>query len=214
MSGMDEPRRMLAGRYELLEVIGRGGMGVVYRAEDRVLGRVVAVKVLPAVLAEEQPTHVARFEREARAAASLTNAHVVSVFDTGIDDGTRFIAMEYVRGVSLAETMREEAPLGPPRAARIGEQIADALAAAHAAGLVHRDIKPGNVMLAADGSVKVLDFGIARGADHTTLTQEQSVLGSAAYMAPEQARGERADERSDIYSLGCLLYAMLTGRPP
>jgi hypothetical protein len=214
MSGMDEPRRTLAGRYELLEVLGRGGMGVVYRANDLVLHRTVAVKVLPAVLAQEQPTHVARFEREARAAASLMNPNVVAVFDTGIDEATRFIAMEYVNGASLAAILGDQAPLAPDRALKIGEQVADALAAAHAAGLIHRDVKPANVMLDEDGSVKVLDFGIARGPDHTTLTQEQSVLGSAAYMAPEQARGERADERSDIYSLGCLLYAMLTGRPP
>jgi hypothetical protein len=214
MSGMDGPRRTLAGRYELLEVLGRGGMGVVYRAQDLVLRRTVAVKVLPAELAEEQPAHVARFEREARAAASLAHPRIVAVFDTGIDDGTRFIAMECVSGASLAAILADRAPLDPARAAKIGEQVADALAAAHAAGLIHRDIKPANVMLAEDGSVKVLDFGIARAHGHTTLTQEQSVLGSAAYMAPEQAQGERADERSDIYSLGCLLYAMLTGRPP
>ncbi|HWD11221.1 MAG TPA: protein kinase, partial [Solirubrobacteraceae bacterium] len=190
------------------------GMGVVYRAQDVVLRRTVAVKVLPAELAEVQPAHVARFEREARAAASLAHPRIVAVFDTGIDEGTRFIAMECVSGASLAAILAERAPLDPARAAKIGEQVADALAAAHAAGLIHRDIKPANVMLAEDGSVKVLDFGIARAQGHTTLTQEQSVLGSAAYMAPEQARGERADERSDIYSLGCLLYAILTGRPP
>ncbi|HEY4451005.1 MAG TPA: protein kinase [Solirubrobacteraceae bacterium] len=211
---MDRARRTLAGRYELLEVLGRGGMGVVYRAQDLVLRRTVAVKVLPAELAEEQPAHVARFEREARAAASLAHPRIVAVFDTGIDEGTRFIAMECVSGASLAAVLGDRAPLDPASAARIGEQVADALAAAHAAGLVHRDIKPANVMLGADGAVKVLDFGIARADGHTTLTQEQSVLGSAAYMAPEQAQGERADERSDIYSLGCLLYALLTGRPP
>ncbi len=211
---MDGVRRTLVGRYELGEVIGRGGMGTVYRATDLVLRRTVAVKVLPATLAEEDPTHVARFEREARAAAALTHPGVVAVYDTDADEGTRFIVMECVTGRDLTAIVREQAPLDPVRAVSIAERVADALAAAHAAGIVHRDVKPANVMLAADGSVKVLDFGIARALDGATLTHGSSILGSAAYMAPEQALGERADERSDVYSLGCLLYAMLTGRPP
>jgi serine/threonine-protein kinase len=211
---MDGMRKTLAGRYELGEVIGRGGMGTVYRAKDLVLRRTVAVKVLPGALAESDATHVARFEREARAAASLNHPGVVAVYDSGADEATRFIVMECVSGQDLAAVLRDQAPLEPARAVSIAERVADALAAAHAAGIVHRDVKPANVMLAADGSVKVLDFGIARALDGATLTHGASVLGSAAYMAPEQALGERADERSDIYSLGCLLYAMLTGRPP
>jgi hypothetical protein len=211
---MDGVRTTLAGRYELGEVIGRGGMGTVYRATDLVLKRTVAVKVLPAALADADPTHVARFEREARAAASLNHPGVVAVYDTGVDEATRFIVMECVTGRDLAAILREQAPLEPARAVSIAERVADALAAAHAAGIVHRDVKPANVMVAEDGSVKVLDFGIARALDGATLTHGASVLGSAAYMAPEQALGERADERSDIYSLGCVLYAMLTGRPP
>jgi hypothetical protein len=214
MLRMDNVRKTLAGRYELGEVIGRGGMGTVYRATDLILRRTVAVKVLPAALAESDPTHVARFEREARAAASLNHPGVVAVYDSGADEATRFIVMECVAGQDLAAVLRDQAPLEPARAVSIAERVADALAAAHAAGIVHRDVKPANVMLAADGSVKVLDFGIARALDGATLTHGASVLGSAAYMAPEQALGERADERSDIYSLGCLLYAMLTGRPP
>jgi len=204
---MQERRKRLAGRYELAEIIGRGGMGTVYRGTDLVLDRTVAVKLLPAALAEGDPRHVARFKREARAAASLAHPGVVAVYDTGEDEATRFIVMECVSGRSLSEVLREDAPLEPAQAARIAAQIAGALGAAHAAGIVHRDIKPGNVMLAADGAVKVLDFGIARALDGATLTQGTAILGTAGYIAPEQALGERADERSDIYSL-------LTGRAP
>jgi eukaryotic-like serine/threonine-protein kinase len=214
MLSVQGERRTLAGRYELHEVLGRGGMGVVYRATDRVLARTVAVKLLPAALAEERPEHVTRFEREARAAASLNHPGIVAIYDTGAEEATRFIVMECVEGSSLAALLRERAPLDAGRAAGIAREIADALAAAHATGLVHRDVKPANVMLTADGTVKVLDFGLAKALDATALTREAEVLGSAAYMAPEQALGEPVDERSDIYSLGCLLYAMLTGRPP
>jgi serine/threonine protein kinase len=211
---MDAVGRALAGRYELVEVIGRGGMGTVYRAVDLVLGRAVAVKMLPGLLADQDPTSVARFEREARAAAALSHPAVVAVYDTGADGTTRFIVMELVAGRSLEAILRTAGPLDPARAAGIVARVADALAAAHAAGIVHRDVKPANVMVTADGSVKVLDFGIARVAGGTTLTQNASVLGTAAYMAPEQASGEPADERSDIYSLGCVLYALIAGGPP
>ena len=211
---MDDVARTLAGRYELAEVIGRGGMGTVYRAVDLVLGRSVAVKMLPGLLADQDPTSVARFEREARAAAALNHPSVVAVYDTGADETTRFIVMELISGRSLEAILRDDGPLDPDRAAGIAARVADALAAAHAAGIVHRDIKPANVMVAEDGSVKVLDFGIARAMDATTLTHNASVLGTAAYMAPEQALGKPADERSDIYSLGCVLYALLAGHPP
>lgn len=206
--------RTLAGRYELAEVIGRGGMGTVYRAVDLVLGRPVAVKLLPGLLADQDPINVARFEREARAAAALNHPAVVAVYDTGADETARFIVMELIPGRSLDAILRDQGPLDPDRAAGIAARVADALAAAHAAGIVHRDIKPANVMVAEDGTVKVLDFGIARVMDATTLTQNASVLGTAAYMAPEQALGKPADERSDIYSLGCVLYALLAGHPP
>ena len=214
MSSMGDTAKTLAGRYELGEVIGRGGMGTVYRATDLVLGRSVAVKLLLGLLADRDPTSIVRFEREARAAAGLSHRGVVAVYDVGEDDGTRFIVMELVSGRSLEAILRHQGPLDPERAASIAARVADALAAAHAAGIVHRDIKPANVMVAEDGAVKVLDFGIARAMDATTLTQNAMVLGTAAYMAPEQALGKPADERSDIYALGCVLYALLTGHPP
>lgn len=211
---MDEVHQRLADRYELGEVIGRGGMGTVYRAVDSVLGRPVAVKVLRGSVVDHDPSSVARFEREARAAATLSHPGVVAVYDTGADDASRFIVMELIVGRSLEAILRQDGPLDPDRAVAIAARVADALAAAHGAGIVHRDIKPANVMVASDGTVKVLDFGIARAIDGTTLTQNAMVLGTAAYMSPEQACGRPADERSDIYSLGCVLYAMLAGHPP
>ncbi|HWF34709.1 MAG TPA: protein kinase [Solirubrobacteraceae bacterium] len=204
----------MAGRYELAEVIGRGGMGTVYRAVDLVLGRSVAVKTLPWLIADQNPNSVARFEREARAAAALSHPAVVAVYDTGVDASTHFIVMELAAGRSLEAILRQEGALDPERAVGIAAGVADALAAAHRAGIVHRDIKPANVMVADDGSVKVLDFGIARSRGAATLTENAAVLGTAAYMAPEQAMGQPADERSDIYALGCVLYAMLSGHPP
>jgi eukaryotic-like serine/threonine-protein kinase len=207
-------KTVLAGRYRLEEVIGRGGMSTVYRARDETLGRTVAVKVLLAVLAEQDPTYAARFEREARAAAALDNPTVVTVYDTGVDAGSHYIVMEYIAGRSLEQLLRGGVPLDVAEATRIAADVAGALAAAHRAGILHRDIKPANVMVTDAGAVKVLDFGIARRLDGTAITQVASVVGTAAYMAPERALGEPGDARADIYSLGCVLYAMLTGRPP
>jgi eukaryotic-like serine/threonine-protein kinase len=206
--------RIVGARYRLDEVIGRGGMSTVYRGLDLSLDRTVAVKVALDPLVERDPVYVARFKREARAAAALSHPGVVTVYDAGHDGPTRFIVMEYVRGRDLAELLRQAGPLAPARAAQIAAQIADTLAAAHAAGIIHRDVKPGNVMITDGGSVKVLDFGIARFAGSGTLTQTAAVLGTAPYMSPEQAMGQPADARSDIYSLGCVLYEMLTGKPP
>jgi eukaryotic-like serine/threonine-protein kinase len=205
--------QILGGRYELEDVIGRGGMGVVYRGRDRVLDRTVAVKVLPALFAEN-PTLVERFEREARAAARLTHPNIVSVYDTGQDRTERYIVMEYVAGMSLAELLHERGPLPAREAVDLSAQIAEAMTAAHAAGIVHRDIKPANVMVLPSGEAKVLDFGIARATADAALTRTTMVLGSAPYIAPEVALGRSADARSDIYSLGCVLYEMLTRRPP
>jgi eukaryotic-like serine/threonine-protein kinase len=205
---------LLAGRYRLEEVIGRGGMSTVYRATDETLGRTVAVKLLLATLAEQDPSYSVRFEREARAAAALANSSVVTVYDTGVDDGSHYIVMEYIEGWSLEQMLREGHRFQTSEALRIAAHVADALAAAHAAGILHRDIKPANVMVTPTGQVKVLDFGIARRLDGTTITQVASVVGTAAYMAPERALGQPGDARADVYSLGCLLYAMLTGAPP
>ena len=213
MTSAGEPRT-LAGRYRLDEVVGRGGMSTVYRGTDLSLDRVVAVKVALDPLVEQSPIYLARFTREAQSTAALSHPGVVTVYDAGADGPTRFIVMELVPGRSLADVLRDEGPLEPARAARIAEQVADALSAAHAAGIVHRDIKPGNIMVTPDGHVKVLDFGIARALNSHTLTQTATVLGTSAYMSPEQALGQPADARSDIYSLGCVLYEMLTGEPP
>ena len=213
MSSAREPRT-LAGRYRLEEVIGRGGMSTVYRGTDTSLDRVVAVKVALDPLVEESPIYLARFTQEAKSAAAIGNPGVVTVYDAGADGPTRFIVMEFVPGKSLADILKEERPLEPARAADIAAQVADALAAAHAAGIIHRDIKPGNIMVEPSGQVKVLDFGIARAVDGGSLTQTATVLGTSAYMSPEQALGQPVDARTDIYSLGCVLYEMLTGEPP
>jgi tRNA A-37 threonylcarbamoyl transferase component Bud32 len=206
-------KRVLGGRYELNDVLGRGGMAEVYLGTDRVLSRQVAVKVLAPSFARDE-NFVARFRREARAAAALNHPNVVGVFDTGSDDGTHFIVMEYIQGKTLAEVIREDAPLLPERAVEIAESVAGGLAFAHAQGIVHRDVKPGNIMLTSTGDVKVMDFGIARATTSDSLTQTATVLGTATYFSPEQAQGAKVDARSDVYSLGCVLYEMLTGQPP
>jgi eukaryotic-like serine/threonine-protein kinase len=205
---------ILAGRYRMDEVIGRGGMSTVYRATDTVLDRPVAVKVLLDALAAGDPTHVERFRREARAVAALHHPGVVKIYDTGADEARHFLVMELVDGRGLDAVLRERGTLQPREAVRIGARVADALAAAHAAGILHRDVKPANVMLTDDGEVKVLDFGIARPLQEATLTQPAMAMGTAAYMSPERVRGEPGDARSDIYALGCVLYAMLTGQAP
>ena len=207
------PSEILGGRYELGEVIGSGGMATVYRGWDRVLKRPVAVKVLSSAYAGDED-FVARFRREARAAANLNNPGVVSVFDTGSDGGRHFIVMELVEGRTLAEEIAEHGALDLERARDIAERVAGALQFAHANGIVHRDVKPGNVMLTPSGEVKVMDFGIARAAGGDTLTTTSSVLGTANYLAPEQAESKPVDPRTDVYALGVVLYEMLTGRPP
>ena len=206
---------LLVGRYELRECVGSGGMGVVHRAHDQLLDRDVAVK-LPNV--EVGTNSNERFRREARAAARLNHPNIVSVYDWEEHDGQTFIVMEYVDGQSLRAHVRGRGPLPVREAARIGEQVAAALAHAHAQGVVHRDIKPGNVLLASGGTstepiVKVTDFGIARASDSDTITDPGTVIGTVGYVAPEQLRGARVDGRTDIYALGVLL-ATLTGGAP
>jgi eukaryotic-like serine/threonine-protein kinase len=205
--------QVLLDRYEVGPLLGAGGMAEVYEGRDRLLARRVAIKVLQAQYARDQG-FLLRFKREAQAAASLSHPNVVAVYDTGSEDGTNFIVMEYVDGRTLKDIIRQEGPLYPARAAEICADVCSALAAAHARGLIHRDIKPGNVMLTPDGKVKVMDFGIARATTSETITQTAAVIGTAQYISPEQAQGQPVDPRSDLYSLGCCLYEMLTGTVP
>ena len=208
------------GHHEVLEVLGEGGMGVVYRARDTRLGRTVALKVIrPEWTGDAGLQH--RLQREAQAASTLNHPNILTIYEIGTDKGVTYIAMEYVAGGTLAE-MIASGPIPAQRALRLTAQAADALAAAHAAGIVHRDIKPSNLMLAAEDRVKVVDFGIAKllGAAassdeaRTALTASGSIVGSAPYMSPEQAGGHSVDERSDIFSLGAVLYEMIAGRRP
>jgi beta-lactam-binding protein with PASTA domain/predicted Ser/Thr protein kinase len=211
-----QPPRVLGGRYEVGEPIGTGGMAEVFRGTDVRLGRDVAIKILRSDLARD-PSFQTRFRREAQAAASLNAPTIVSVFDTGENEaGVPYIVMEFVDGRTLRDVLLEEGRLLPTRALEVIAEVCAALDAAHAAGIVHRDIKPANVMLTRGGEVKVMDFGIARAAADASsaMTQTAAVIGTAAYLSPEQARGEHVDARSDLYSTGCLLYELITGAPP
>src|SRR5246500_1519315 len=213
---MTQPR-LLGDRYELEGVVGRGGMAEVYRARDIRLDRIVAIKPLRADLARDQ-TFQARFRREAQSAASLNNPAIVAVYDTGEDpaSGVPYIVMEYVDGRTVRDLLIEGHRLLPERTLEITSGVLRALEYSHQAGIVHRDIKPGNVMVTRNGDIKVMDFGIARAMSDSqaTMTQTAQVIGTAQYLSPEQARGERVDARSDLYSTGCLMYELLTGRPP
>ncbi len=205
---------ILGGRYRVEQELGRGGMAKVFRGQDTVLGRTVAIKILAPQFADD-PNFVTRFRREAQAAARISNQHIVSVFDTGSDDGVHYIVMEYVEGKTLAEFLTGGGRIMPDRAIDIAMDGCRALQAAHAQGVIHRDIKPGNIMLTPRGEVKVSDFGIARmSTSAETIAETAAVLGTASYLSPEQAQGQAVDGRSDIYSLGCVLYEMVTGRPP
>jgi eukaryotic-like serine/threonine-protein kinase len=212
----------VGGRYELGDLLGRGGMAEVRKGTDVRLGRVVAVKRLRTDLASD-PTFQARFRREAQSSASLNHPAIVSVYDTGEETATDgsgvpqpYIVMEYVAGRTLRDILREGRKILPERALEITSGVLAALDYSHRAGIVHRDIKPANVMLTPSGDVKVMDFGIARAVadSSSTMTQTAAVVGTAQYLSPEQARGETVDSRSDVYSTGCLLYELLTGRPP
>jgi eukaryotic-like serine/threonine-protein kinase len=217
---MTQPR-LLGDRYELDGVVGRGGMAEVYRARDLRLDRTVAIKTLRTDLARDQ-TFQARFRREAQSAASLNNPTIVAVYDTGEDVDLSsgvpvpFIVMEFVDGRTVRDLLIEGHRLLPERTLEIVSGVLRALEYSHQAGIVHRDIKPGNVMVTRNGDIKVMDFGIARAMNdnQATMTQTAQVIGTAQYLSPEQARGERVDARSDLYSTGCLMYELLTGRPP
>ncbi len=204
---------VLGGRYRLVELLGQGGMATIFRATDSQLGRDVAVKVLRPEYGRD-PDFVARFRMEAQSVASLSSPNIVVVHDFGMDPAGPFIVMDYVDGEDLATFLRRTGPLSASQSGRIAADVGRALAVAHARGIVHRDIKPGNILLAHDGRVLVTDFGIARAIAEAQMTLPGTTLGSVQYMSPEQARGEPATERSDIYSLGVVLFEMLAGRRP
>jgi eukaryotic-like serine/threonine-protein kinase len=209
----------LSGRYETGEKLGTGGMSNVYKATDRILERTVAVKVLAEHLSDDE-RFVARFKREALAVAKLIHPNIVQVYDTGVDEGRHYIVMEYVEGRSGAQILQRHGPVEPEIAAEIGIQACAGLDYAHRRGIIHRDVKPGNLMIVGgpvgggEMIVKLTDFGIARAIEQTRITQVGSVVGTAAYLAPEQVRGEEATPATDVYALGVVLYQFLTGRLP
>jgi serine/threonine-protein kinase len=207
--------KVFGNRYEIGEMIGTGGMADVYIGEDQRLSRKVAVKVLRSDLARD-PSFVARFRKEALAAAGLNHPGIVAVYDSGEEGANSYIVMELVNGHTLREEIAKSTPLTVDRSLEIIEGVLTALSYSHSNGIIHRDIKPGNIMLTDSGDVKVMDFGIARAMDDigATMTSTWNVVGTAQYLSPEQATGESADLRSDIYSVGCLLYELVAGQPP
>ena len=204
---------LIAGRYELEELVGSGGMSSVYRSHDRLLERPVALKILHEQFTRDDD-YVERFRREARAVAQLTHPNIVTVIDRGEQDGRQFIVFEYVDGLNLKELLEQEGTLSPREAIELGLQVARGLAFAHEQGLVHRDVKPQNVIIDAEGRAKVTDFGIARSLDVDGMTITGTIMGTSNYIAPEQARGQAVDEQTDVYSLGCVLYELLAGEVP
>ena len=206
------PGRMLGGRYQVQDKIGTGGMATVYRGQDQVLGRTVAIKMMLPQYAND-PSFAARFKQEAQAAAALSSPYIVSVYDWGKDGESYYIVMEYLRGTDLKSGIRKHGALDSRKVAQIGSQIAQALSVAHRHDIIHRDIKPQNIMVQPDGNIKVMDFGIAR-AKNSSLTTDNSVLGTAHYVSPEQSTGKPLGPTTDIYSLGIVMYEAATGRVP
>src|SRR2546421_10499360 len=205
---------VLSDRYELEELVGSGGMSSVYRAHDRLLDRKVALKVLHEQYTQDDD-YVERFRHEARAVAALSHPNIVTVIDRGEHENKQFIVFEYVDGENLKQLIQRRGPAPVKTALELAKQIAQALSFAHQQGLVHRDVKPQNVLLNGDGTAKVTDFGIARSLDvQHGMTQTGTVLGTSDYIAPEQAQGQAVDEQTDVYSLGVVLYELLTGRVP
>ena len=207
------PHEVVAGRYRLDRSLGSSGMAEVFGATDLQLRRDVAVKRLPSS-AMRDATAQARFAREARALARVNDPHVVTVFDIVVDDGRPFLVMEFVDGMTLSELIHRDGRIDPARVVSIAEDICSGLAAVHACGIVHRDMKPSNVFLTSSGAVKIGDFGIASVASDVTVTRAGEVFGSAPYVSPEQVTGDPVDARADLYSLGCVMFEMATGRPP
>ncbi len=205
--------RLLAGRYELLEKIGDGGMAVVYKAKDRLLNRYIAIKILRPEFTKD-PTFVENFKRESQAAAGLAHQNIVGVYDVGREGNINYIVMELVEGQTLNEIIAKEAPMDYRRVIEITKQVATALRLAHKNKIIHRDVKPHNIMVTNDGVVKLADFGIAKAVNDATMSTGSKIIGSVHYFSPEQARGNYVDERSDIYSLGIVMYEMLTGQVP
>ncbi|HIW39691.1 MAG TPA: Stk1 family PASTA domain-containing Ser/Thr kinase [Candidatus Eubacterium pullicola] len=208
-------RNVLAGRYELIEKIGDGGMAIVYKAKDRLLKRFIAVKILKPEFVQDIK-FVENFRKESHAAASLSHPNIVSIYDVGQEGNINYIVMELVSGKTLNELIKEEAPMDYRKAADITKQVASGLSAAHKKGIVHRDVKPHNILMTEDGIAKITDFGIAKAVTNTTIVDsgKDNVMGSVHYFSPEQAKGANVDEKSDIYSLGIVLYEMLTGKVP
>ncbi len=205
--------KMLAGRYEILEEIGKGGMAHVYKARCHFLDRFVAIKVLKEEHREDKE-FVHRFNTEAQAAARISNPHIVSIYDVGVEDGLYYIVMEYIKGITLKEYISEKGVLSWREAGEYAAQICEGLEEAHKKAVIHRDVKPQNIIMTEDGILKVTDFGIARASSQVTMTMANSTIGTVHYLSPEQARGGYTNERTDIYSLGVVLYEMLTGRLP
>jgi hypothetical protein len=212
---MSDDLPALIGRYQIRSVLGGGAMGVIYKAHDPVIDRAVAIKLIRADLlsSAEREQYLERFRHEAQAAGRCMHPNIVGIYDFALHDGNPFLAMEYVQGISLSEALARGARFGVAEAVYIARQILEALACAHALGIVHRDVKPANVLLVAGGGVKVTDFGISR-LEASHLTQTGSVVGTPSYMSPEQCRGDPVDARSDIFSAGAVLYEMLSGARP